>query len=380
MENPQHPTSSEGLEHLPLEDIRQTKSFSKAPTPIKVAKGLCDILQIAGKRASPSTLKKDHIRLITIGPSHYCEKARWGLDLIDNDPDSLLYYTEDAHPPMFHSFASVAASEDGKSMVPMTVPEDASQPVLHDSTKILKQYCPFLYPDCCVKEIDEMEGDLDRRLGPTVRVMIYYSFFQSSDYDNALVELMSRNTSKIESLLMDKMLNQGLKKGLKAVMKINDESAQISEKAIRQVFDEYSDKLSDGRSYLCDTAQNEAGFTAADLTLAALASPLLMPKELIPIQLQPEKLPANLVSLRQELRDTLAGQHVLSIYHKHRFGIGSKPFAAGLAKGCKRSPTSIRMVCLKQGQRNRVPISGSVIKAAAALGGVVAINSFFSKL
>lgn len=38
----------------------------------------------------------DSYRLMTIGPSHYCEKARWGLDFFEVD------YTEDKHPPLVH--------------------------------------------------------------------------------------------------------------------------------------------------------------------------------------------------------------------------------------------------------------------------------------
>ena len=35
-------------------------------------------------------------RLMTIGPSHYCEKARWALDYLGID------YVEEKHPPMIH--------------------------------------------------------------------------------------------------------------------------------------------------------------------------------------------------------------------------------------------------------------------------------------
>ena len=356
---------------IPVENLRQTKSFDKAPTPIRVAKALCDTLQTAGKRAPPSSTKTTHVRLITIGPSHYCEKARWGLDLLENDPASTLYYTEDAHPPMFHSFASVATSTTGQSMVPALVPDDISKPVLHDSTVILKKYCPFLYPASYLDEVDQMEQDLDRRLGPTVRLMIYYNFFSDKKYDPSMVELMSRNTSVIESFLMDKMLNRGLKEGLKKAMGISDAKAQLSEQIIRDVFEEYSKKLSDGRPYLCKG--ENVGFTAADLTLAALAGPLIMPKELTPIHLKVEQIPPRLYALKQELRETLAGQHIISIYHKHRFGIGAAEIQT--KSSCKNSPTSFRMISIKQGRRNRIPVAGGVVLAAAVAGGAAAILS-----
>mgnify|MGYP001462179660 CR=1 FL=1 len=53
------------------------------------------------------------LRLITIGFSHFCEKARWALDR------TALEYSEDDHVPLFHWRASFGAG--GTRTVPVLV-------------------------------------------------------------------------------------------------------------------------------------------------------------------------------------------------------------------------------------------------------------------
>ena len=123
-----------------------------------------------------------HIRLITIGPSHFCEKARWGLDMIESDPYSPYYYTEDAHPPLFAGIATLEASNGEASMTPMVVyteqggeqnqKELGVEKVIYDSSNILQHFCgPLLYPPSKKDEIIKMESYLGTNLGATLRVI-----------------------------------------------------------------------------------------------------------------------------------------------------------------------------------------------------------------
>ena len=73
------------------------------------------------KRDPPSVTKSKHIRLISITVSPYVEKVRWMLDLMETDPTSIVYYTEDCHPPGIAAYYTVKASNNQASQSPMIV-------------------------------------------------------------------------------------------------------------------------------------------------------------------------------------------------------------------------------------------------------------------
>ena len=136
---------------LPVENIRQTRSKDLTRGPFKVAKTLVDAFSSTGRRPAPSPTKDQHVRLISIGLSHYSEKVRWALDLLEADPNTQLYYTEDAHPPAFQSFATVPASNGEASRAPMVVLDEPVTPVgenvprtvIYDSSLIISTLFPI---------------------------------------------------------------------------------------------------------------------------------------------------------------------------------------------------------------------------------------------
>ncbi len=82
---------------------------------------------------------------------------------------------------------------------------------------------------------------------------------------------------------------------------------------MRASFDAVDERLADGRPYLCG-----ASFTAADLTFAALAAPMLMPPEYgVPLP-QPEELPRAMATVVRELRAHPAGVHALAMFRDER--------------------------------------------------------------
>lgn len=321
-------------EQLPSENIPQTKSKHLKKGPLASFRVLVDNFQtVDAQRPKPANKKTKHIRLITIAPSHYCEKVRWGLDLLDEDDDSPYYYTEDAHPPALSSFSSVPATRGSSSSVPVTVHDNN---FIGDSTHILQHFCPFLYPDPVAGEILDFEEYLDRHLGATARCLTYH-YMLRGEHRDALLQLMTAHTSKIESFVFGMALDRGITRGMKKLMRVNDESATLSEDAIRKVFARVSKQILESPSsssinagdnamnnrkqkqYLFEDKQYGVGFTAADLTFAALSSVLLCPKELAPLQLPENQTPKELCSLRDELRNTPAGKHALQMYEMHRF-------------------------------------------------------------
>lgn len=302
------------------------------------------------------------------------------MDLAEALPTSPIYYTEDAHPPVFHSFSSVPASNGRASMVPMAVfetegdgdgddGEGDEEETLFDSTAILKRACPFLYPTDLEREIEDFENDLDASLGPCGRTLVLNALTTPELHRN-FAECATAHTSKIETILFRRLAGNILPSIQKSNVADDDAAAERCRDEVRSVFDRVSRRLEeeeeegngDGRRrrYLFRDA-----FTAADLTFAALAGPLLMPKELLPLQLR-KPVPPRLSSLREELVDTPAGRHAASVYHNHRFGAGTAPRAPS-----KCSPSlGLHFVVPKSAGRNRVPPWAT---ATAGMGALVAV-------
>lgn len=87
-----------------------------------------------------------HLRMVTVGISHYCEKTRWALDL------SGLPYYEDAHPPGLSALQTTTL-DPNVSATPIVRMTNGT--VVKDSTTINKIVCPQLYPD----DKDKAQGE-----------------------------------------------------------------------------------------------------------------------------------------------------------------------------------------------------------------------------
>jgi glutathione S-transferase len=97
------------------------------------------------------------------------------------------------------------------------------------------------------------------------------------------------------------------------VLEVTPETAAGSEKAVNATFDEVAERLSDDRPYLCGES-----FTAADLTFAALAAPLVMPPEYGVTLPQPDVLPEPMASKVRALRAHPAGEYALRMFREER--------------------------------------------------------------
>ena len=100
---------------------------------------------------------------------------------------------------------------------------------------------------------------------------------------------------------------------VRAAYKITPESAQRSLDRVRDVFMEVDRHLGDGRRFLIGD-----GFTAADLTFAALAAPVLFPVECRAVLPTLDAIP---VPMREEvlrLRNTVAGRFALRLFSQER--------------------------------------------------------------
>jgi glutathione S-transferase len=266
-------------------------------------------------------------RLVTIRFSHYCEKARWALT------HARVPFREESHTPLFSWAATFGAG--GKRTVPVLVtPRDG---VLSDSTDILRWADaqaaaaappagggappPLLPPGDA--EVARLEELFDLRLGPAARRLAYADLVP----DTALLRgLLAGAGTPLEARLVPlvfPLLRAGIVKGLK----VDATGVARSEKALAEVLAEVERLLADGRPFLAG-----ARFSGADLTFAALLSPLLWPDVLAQLGAGPpfSALPAPLRARIERLRATPAGRHGLRMYAEWR---GGEPAAAPARAG-----------------------------------------------
>jgi glutathione S-transferase len=243
-------------------------------------------------------------RLITIALSHYCEKARWGLDRV------ALPYREEPHVPLLHRLATMR--NDGGT-VPLLVHGDNR---LVDSTAILVHADAvrggeLLYPrdPALRREVDALEERFDTKLGPHTRRWGYAHLLQET---GLLRKLWSHGAPRLEGSLLP-LLVPIARRLVRMGYRVSPDSGQRSLERVRRVFREVDELLSDGRRFLVGNR-----FTAADLTFAALAGAVLMPPEYsVPLP-QPDELPAEMASVVRELRAHPAGAHGLAMFRDER--------------------------------------------------------------
>ncbi len=240
-------------------------------------------------------------RLITIPFSHYCEKARWALDL------SAIPYQEEGHLPLLSRKATRPYST---RLVPILV---TPSQVYKDSTDILGfvDTVHKLYPTDTTARRDclTLEDELDERFGPQTRRLAYFHLLDAREAFDAIIAMAPVPTWQRR---MIKVLRPVTIAVMKKGLGIDRPRAERSEKRVRAFFDQMSARL-ETSPYLCGDT-----FTAADLTFASLASPLLLPSE-HPIGWPPRStLTPAYLELSESLRATRAGAHALRCYSAHR--------------------------------------------------------------
>lgn len=245
-------------------------------------------------------------RLITIPPSHYCEKARWALDWHE------VPYVQQCHPPMLHYRATRKAG--GGRTAPVVVTDMG---VFADSTDIL-QFLDVrdsagrrLYPGDADRrrEVEEMEDLFDEKLGPHTRRVAYHHLLP---HKQLVLDAVLHKASGVDRALfrgLFPLMRFLLRRGLR----ITPSSADRSLDRVRGVFDTVGQRLAEGRRFLVGER-----FTAADLTFAALAAPVLLPRGFGAPLPSLAELPAPILSLIEEMRKTDAGEFAQRIYRDER--------------------------------------------------------------
>jgi glutathione S-transferase len=245
--------------------------------------------------------QKKQLRLITISVSHYCEKARWALTKLR------LPYVEEAHMPAFHL---IATKRVGGKSTPVLVTEDG---VFTDSTDIL-QYLDKIVPDNAKlypidpqlrRQVEELEDLFDEQLGPAIRCLGYFYTLNDSKF---IQSKWTQGVPSFEEALFPVAFPL-VRSIIRKTFNINSESAAQAYEQIQSIFEKVNELLADGRTYLVGDS-----FSAADITFAALAAPVILPPE-HPIKPRPlQELPDSFASKIRAFRETPAGAYVLRLY------------------------------------------------------------------
>jgi glutathione S-transferase len=245
------------------------------------------------------------MRLITIPMSHYCEKARWGL------AHAGVSYAEEAHLQVFHYRA--VRPYNRKGMVPVLVTGSGA---IADSTAILQfldRSLPAerkLYPGAQRHEIESLEEDFDEGLGVETRRWVYFQYMQAPARE--VLQTAAQGAPRWQQVIAPMLLPM-MRLYLHRHLKITRERVALGVHAIERTFERVATRLGDGRPYLVGKR-----FTAADLTFACMASPVLLPPEygirLPTLEEAPYAARADIARFRAHP----AGAFALRLFREHR--------------------------------------------------------------
>ncbi|MBL4849148.1 MAG: glutathione S-transferase [Planctomycetes bacterium] len=246
------------------------------------------------------------MRLITIGVSHYCEKARWALERL------ALPYREERYPPLIHVAACLSAG--GGRTAPVLCDQGRAYA---DSSDILahldRRAAPAerLYPSDPVAraEVERLEDRFDEVLGPHVRRYLYGHILGERFADDLLCLDVSPSSNR--AYRWGRPLVHGL---MRKAMAISPASTERSRNKCWDVFDEVAEILADGRTYL-----SGGRFSAADLTFAALGAALVTPPRGYGVRLPSlAELPPALAEESRRFQVHPAGEFILRLYAEDR--------------------------------------------------------------
>jgi glutathione S-transferase len=189
--------------------------------------------------------------------------------------------------------------------------------VLADSAEIVSyadSHAPpprRLYPQdiSAAMDVRAFELEFDEVLGPEGRRWMYHELRGQRDlvirYGTTGVPPWQQRSLPLSYPIMSRFIDRYLD--------VTPATAAWAEREVRRIFDGVWRQLSDGRDYLMGDE-----FTAADLTFAALAAPVLLPPEYgVPLP-QPDELPAPMAAVVRDLRIHPAGAHAMRMYREER--------------------------------------------------------------
>jgi glutathione S-transferase len=245
-------------------------------------------------------------RLVTIPFSHYVEKARWALQR------GGVPFEEEGHLPLLHWASSLR--DGGGRTVPVLIADGRAY---SDSTDILKYVdgrTPAhrrLYPEepSARRECEDLEDFFDERLGPHTRRVAYYHLLP---HGSKMAELIAVGVTPWERRIAP-AVTPLIRAALRRFLRLHADGVARSLRRIDEAFSRVEERLADGRRYLLGER-----FTAADLTFAAMAAPVLGPDEYGAVMPPLSRMPRDVVQIVEKHRARSAGAFALRLYREDR--------------------------------------------------------------
>ncbi len=248
--------------------------------------------------------------LITIAFSHYCEKARWVLDR------NRVPYRERRYLPGMHLLATrralagtgVGRADAASSRYSTPILLGAGAPIA-DSTDIARHVEPALFEDPEAARLDRYFSD---ELGPHTRRVAYWFCFEEP---SLLFTLADRNVSVPQAWAL-RLAYPLVERRMRSALKIDRAGFERSRDKTRRIADEAAAMLAGGRPFLVGDR-----FTAADLALASMMAPAVMPPPDAFGAVLPrlDELSAAPRALVEELRAHPAGAFALRMFREERW-------------------------------------------------------------
>ncbi len=246
-----------------------------------------------------------HATLLVIGSSHYCEKSRWSLQKAG------ISFAEEGHAPFFHIRPVRAAG--GTRTTPVLVAEDG---VYGDSVDISgwiqshpqASWRPYGDRPEHRAEIERIERELGRKMGVLTRILMYQEMLP---HKAIVLRSLAHQTPPHEVEWVRRLypvFSMLIRRGLG----VSAHSAQRAHDAILGIFEEV-ERQAAGEFLVGDT------LSIADITLAALAAPVLLPEQYGASSLPMlTELPGHVQDTIGRFRQTACGQRALRLYATHR--------------------------------------------------------------
>lgn len=235
--------------------------------------------------------------------SHYNEKARWALDYkgIPHERRTPL--------PGLHGVRAGLLTRGRSRRLPIL---DLDGRRVADSTAIiaaLEQYRPDppLYPEDPAERSQalELEDEFDERLAPALRLLTW--FHTLPDADATVATLFTSPSPGRERLL--RLSAPVARRVVSLDYGANERNAEQAQATLRETMDLIEARIGPAGYLVGDR------FSVADLTGAALFTPLIAPPER---QYLPASIAPALAPLREELTARPGGQWVHEMFARHR--------------------------------------------------------------
>ncbi|TMA50512.1 MAG: glutathione S-transferase [Deltaproteobacteria bacterium] len=234
--------------------------------------------------------------------SHFNEKARWALDYKG------IRHVRHPLVPGFH--ASTVRKMTGQTAMPVL---QMNGRTIHDSTRIIAALEetfpePPLYPRAPAERARalELEEFFDEELGPHIRRVGFHLMLPDPGFVVAAFTSESGLAARIAMRVAFPMISVVMRKR----MRIDEAGVEVSRKKTFAALDRLERELQPSGYLVGDR------FSVADLTAAALCSPLVAPPEFPYLPRGP--MPEPMARVRESVAARPGFRWVLEMYRRHR--------------------------------------------------------------